>query len=127
MEKIYDETFKHGKQASRNIWYKDCKFTKKSSYGVNIDLKKEYQKNILQEIKKVLSQSTENTSFLFYFYARDISEDALGENIRPSIMIRTSFDRKDVDVQVNMSDYDFASNLDNILREKQDLENLIKK
>ncbi|WP_042458770.1 hypothetical protein [Neobacillus dielmonensis] len=54
----------------------------------------------------------------WYFYGRAVTKDAIGDNIRPTIMVREKSGK--FTTNFNISDHDFAVNIDAILVFKAD-------
>ena len=124
MKILFDETYtsNDGKRASRNIWYRDADISVDGEYGKTINLNEDFMNNLCEIIKNDLSKNAANgpTETNWYFYGRDVTKDAIGDNIRPTIMVRERSD--EFITNFNISDHDFAVNIDAILLFKADLE-----
>lgn len=124
MEKLFDETYtsEDGKEASRNIWYGYAEMSVDGEYEKILSLNDHLMDDFCKIIKNNLSETTtpEPTETNWYFYGSVTSKNAIGDKIRPSIMVR----EKDgvFVVNCNISDHDFALNIDNILTFKTDFE-----
>lgn len=124
MKKIFDETYESDGVTSRNVWVSELPLLKKIEYGKIVDLNDpEKQDSILSVIKEVLAEEDSADEYNFYFYSDQTTKDALDENIRPSLMVQISEGR--VFSHINMSDYDFAVNLQNLLDASMNLEEKI--
>lgn len=125
MEILFDETYasEDGKKASRNIWYGYADMSVDGKYGKDLRLNENLMEDLCRIIRKNLSENTTPppTETNWYFYGSTITQDAIGDNIRPTIMVR---ERAGLFVSnFNISDHDFAVNLDDILLFKTNLEN----
>ena len=78
--------------------------------------------NLCELIKNDLSKNAANapTETNWYFYGSAVTKDAIGDNIRPTIMVRERSD--EFITNFNISDHDFAVNIDAILLFKADFE-----
>ncbi|MEH7452914.1 hypothetical protein [Gottfriedia acidiceleris] len=92
MKILFDETYtsNEGKRTSRNIWYGDADLTVEGEYGKIINLNEDFMDNLCEIIKKDLSKNASNkaTETNWYFYGSGVTQDAIGDNIRPTIMVR---------------------------------------
>ncbi|MGX7417853.1 hypothetical protein ACWOFR_03505 [Carnobacterium gallinarum] len=111
MKKLFDETFTHEDGASRTIWY---------GY-----LQDELNEIVLDELTEIVKsdlkeETADNTitSWIFYFEAKN--EDAIGDSVRQSIMIREK--EQAYSVNVNMSDFGFVTKFDELSKVKELLE-----
>ena len=124
MKILFDETYtsNDGKRASRNIWYRDADISVDGEYGKTINLNEDFMNNLCEIIKNDLSTNAVNTptETNWYFYGSAVTKDAIGDNIRPTIMVRERSD--EFITNFNISDHDFAVNIDAILLFKADLE-----
>jgi len=122
MKILFDETYdsNDGKQTSRNIWYGYADIYVDSEYGKDIRLNESLMNNLCEIIKNDLSKNAAPTETNWYFYGSAVNQDAIGDNIRPSIMIRER--SGDFITNFNISDQDFAVNIDAILLFKADFE-----
>ena len=124
MKILFDETFtaNDGKRKSRHIWYGYADISVDGEYGKNIKLTEDFMDNLCEIIKNDLSKNAENapTETNWYFYGSAVTQDAIGDNIRPTIMVRERSD--EFITNFNISDHDFAVNIDAILLFKSDFE-----
>ena len=120
MKILFDETYtsNDGKRISRNIWYGYADISVDGEYGKNINLNEDFMDNLCEIIKNDLSKNAANkpTETNWYIYGSAAIED----NIRPTIMVRERSD--EFITNFNMSDHDFAVNIDAILLFKADFE-----
>ena len=127
MEKLFDETFatEDCGIVSRNIWYGYVELYKDTEYGKEIILDENLMNVICKIIKSNLSEDKKPvpTETHWYLYGKTVTQDAIEDTIRPTIMIR---EKNDVLlVHCNISDHDFAVNIDKVLSFKSNLENLL--
>lgn len=125
MEKLFDETFasEDNGLVSRNIWYGYVELYRTSEYGKEILLDENLINMICKIIKGNLSEDIKPfpTETNWYFYGKTVTQDAIEDIIRPTIMVR---EKKGVFLaHCNISDNDFAVNIDKILSFKSNLEN----
>ena len=124
MKILFDETFtsNDGKRKSRNIWYGYADISVDGMYGKSIKLTEDFMDNLCEIIKNDLSKNAVNapTETNWYFYGSAVTQDAIGDNIRPTIMVRERSD--EFITNFNISDHDFAVNIDAILLFKEDFE-----
>ncbi|EKN70912.1 hypothetical protein BABA_03584 [Neobacillus bataviensis LMG 21833] len=124
MKILFDETYtsNEGKRASRNIWYGDADISVDGKYGKTINLNEDFMNNLCERIKNDLSKNAANapTETNWYFYGSGVTKEAIGDNIRPTIMVRERSD--EFITNFNISDHDFAVNIDAILLFKADFE-----
>ena len=124
MKILFDETFtsNDGKRKSRNIWYGYADISVDGMYGKSIKLNEDFMDNLCEIIKNDLSTNAVNvpTETNWYFYGSAVTQDAIGDNIRPTIMVRERSD--EFITNFNISDHDFAVNIDAILLFKADFE-----
>ena len=124
MKILFDETFtsNDGKQKSRNIWYGYADISVEGMYGKSIKLTEDFMDQLCEIIKKDLSTNKGNapTETNWYFYGSAVTQDAIGDNIRPTIMVREKSGM--FITNFNISDHDFAVNIDAILLFKANLE-----
>lgn len=124
MEKLFDETFakEDNSIVSRNIWYGYIELYQDAEYGKEIVLDenligticKIVKSNLLEDIRLLPTETN------WYLYGETVTTDAIEDTIRPTIMIR---EKNGVFlVHCNISDHDFALNIDNILSFKSNLE-----
>lgn len=92
MKQLFDETF----SKNRTLWY-----------GYFKDLE---QADLIEKIKQIVQKDLETPNQVeatsWIFYREDIQKDALGEQIRSSIMVR--FADGQYETQYNMSDFEFV-------------------
>ncbi|KRF10035.1 hypothetical protein ASG89_00335 [Paenibacillus sp. Soil766] len=124
MEILFDETYasEDGKKASRNIWYGYADMSVDGEYGKELNLNENLMEDLCRKIRNNLSESTTPTptETNWYFYGNSTTQDAVGDSIRPTIMVR---ERAGLFViNFNMSDHNFAINLDDILVFKTNFE-----
>ncbi|MFS0862056.1 hypothetical protein [Fredinandcohnia sp. 179-A 10B2 NHS] len=124
MKILFDETFTSddGKQSSRNIWYGYADISVESEYGRTIKLTEDFMNTLCEIIKNDLSKNAASrpTETNWYFYGSSVTQDAIGDNIRPTIMVREKSD--EFITNFTISDHDFAVNIDAILSFKADFE-----
>jgi hypothetical protein len=124
MEILYDETYasNDGKQASRNIWYGDADIYVNGEYGKVIGLNESSMNNLCEIIKNDLSKNAAHapTETYWYFYGSAVTLDDIGDNSRATIMVREK--SGEFITNFNISDHDFAVNIDAILLFKADFE-----
>ncbi|WP_276929523.1 hypothetical protein [Herbinix luporum] len=124
MKILFDETYtsNDGKRASRNIWYGDADISVDGVYGKTINLNEDFMNNLCEIIKSDLSKNAANapTETNWYFYGSGVTKDSIGDNIRPTIMVRERSDK--FITNINISDHDFSVNIDAILLFKTDFE-----
>ncbi|MEK4760725.1 hypothetical protein MHH85_10750 [Viridibacillus sp. FSL E2-0187] len=124
MKILFDETYSSndGKRTSRNIWYGYADISDVGEYGKNIKLNEDFMDNLCEIIKNDLSKNAANapTETNWYFYGSAVTQDAIGDNIRPTIMVRERSD--EFITNFNISDHDFAVKIDTILLFKADFE-----
>ena len=124
MNKLYDETYlsEDNSRASRNIWYGYIELYKDAKYGKEIILDESLIDRVSKAIQENLLEGSKPspTETNWYFYGETITSDAIEDKIRPSIMVR----EKDgiFIVHCNISDNDFAVNIEKILSFQADLE-----
>ena len=115
MEKLFDETNEYNSNYYRTIWY--------GYIDISGNLNKELVNTLVSIIKNDLAENVDKSlaASHWVFYTKDVSEDAIEEKVRPSIMIRESqgvFVSNDY-----MSDFDFVTAFDKINKFRIDLEN----
>ncbi|RDW17487.1 hypothetical protein CWR48_13255 [Oceanobacillus arenosus] len=124
MKILFDETYtsNDGKRASRNIWYGDADISVDGEYGKTINLTEDFMNNLCEIIKNDLSKNTANapTETNWYFYGSAVTKETIGNNTPPIIMVRERSD--EFITNFNISDHDFAVNMDAILLFKADFE-----
>lgn len=124
MKLLFDETYtsNDGKRASRNIWYGDADIAVEGEYGKTINLNEDFMNNLCEIIKTDLSKNAANapTETNWYFYGRDVTQETIGDNNLPTIMVRER--SGEFITNFNISDHDFAVNIDAILLFKADFE-----
>ena len=124
MKILFDETFtsEDGKRASRNIWYGYADITVEGRYGKSIKLSEEFMDNLCEIIKKDLSHDAAKapTETNWYFYGSAVTKDAIGDSVRPTVMVRER--SGEFITNFTISDHDFAVNIDAILLFKADFE-----
>jgi hypothetical protein len=128
MKVLFDETYasNDGKRRSRNIWHGYANISVDGEYGKVIDLTKDLMDRLYEIVKNDLSRNEtpmpDETNW--YFYGDAVTQDAIGDNIRPAIMVRKR--SGEFITNFNISDHDFATNIDAILLFKKDFENRLK-
>ncbi|MBN8210006.1 hypothetical protein JI666_14720 [Bacillus sp. NTK071] len=123
MNILFDETFtSNDERKSRNIWYGYADISVQGEYGKNIKLNEDFMDNLCEIIKNDLSLNAANEPIEtnWYFYGSSVTQDAIGDNIRPTIMVRER--SGEFITNINISDHDFAVNIDAILLFKADFE-----
>lgn len=118
MKKIFDERFEAEGKTSRNIWYSELPLTEMGEFGPVINLSSQVQEEIAELVNQTISE-TESTENNFYFYDSETNQDALDEPIRISLMIREK--NGQFIVHFNMTDHNFAVNLDSTLETQKSL------
>lgn len=110
---------------SRNLWYGYLDLYTEGVYGKQIVLDDALIRLIAGIIKEDSSEKSDPppTEINWYLYGKTKTEDAIGDEIRPNIMIRRR--QNSVAVRCNMSDHDFAVNLDAILSFENSLEKVL--
>ena len=128
MEKLFDETFSAEDLsfASRNIWYGYVELYATAEYGKDIILNGELSQMLLRIIQHEASdQHTPNpTEINWYFYGVSATEDAIGDTVRPTVMVR--YKQGDFLVRCNINDNDFAVNIEKVLLFEKNLEELLR-
>jgi hypothetical protein len=129
MKVLFDETYasNDGKQSSRNIWYGYADITVDGEYGKVISLNEDLMARLCEIVKNDLSKNKPQTptETNWYFYGDAVTQDAIGDNIRPTIMVREK--SGEFITNFNISDHDFAVNIDAILSFKKDFEKRLMK
>lgn len=120
MKKLYDEVYKSGGQSSRNIWYSELTLTETSDYGALVYLSSTVQQVLLETIQKDLNILEKHDETNWYFYDSATSKDAIEDDVRTTLMVKK--DDSNFVVHINFSDYNFATNLNEILKQKLSLE-----
>lgn len=128
MKVLFDETYasNDGKRTSRNIWYGYADITVDGEHGKNIRLNKDLMDCLCEIVKNDLSKNDTHTptETNWYFYGSAVTQDAIGDNVRPTIMVRER--AGEFITNFNVSDHDFAVNMDPILSFKEDFEKCLK-
>lgn len=129
MDRLFDETFpsEDGSVVSRNLWYGYFELYVEGEYGKQIILNDELLMQISELVKGDSAEKVElsPTEINWYLYGDTKATDAIGDTIRPTIMIRRK--QNGFVVRCNMSDHDFAVNIDTILAFEKNLENILMK
>ena len=123
IKKLFDETYSSndGKQKSRNIWYGYFDISVDGEYGKVIRLDDHIMDTLCGIIKNdLLANNNTPDKTNWYFYGSVVTQDAIGENIRSSIMVRER--NGEFVTNFNISDCDFALNIDAILSFKTKFE-----
>ena len=124
MEILFDETFASddGQRTSRNIWYGYANISVDGEYGKDIRLNEDLMDKLCELIENDLSKNAAHasTETNWYFYGDAVAQDAIGDNIRPTIMVRER--SGEFVTNFNFSDHDFAVSIDAILLFKADFE-----
>ena len=112
MKILFDETYtsNDGKRASRNIWYGDADITVEGEFGKSLNLNEDFMNNLCEIIKNDLSKNGANkpTETNWYIYGSGVTQDTIGDNIRPTIMVRER--SGEFITNFNISDHDFSVN-----------------
>lgn len=116
MKKIGDETFAHETGDYRTLWYGYI------DQDVNDQLIQKLVTIIANDSAMPVQRRTVN-HWIFYF--KDQNEDALGEQVRQSIMIRQ--DINEFAVNFNLSDFSFVTKFNKVIQFKADLLSELKK
>ena len=124
MKILFDETYAStdGERSSRNIWYGYADISAAGEYGMSIQLNDDFMNELHELIRNDLSKNAANapTETNWYFYGSTVTQDAIGDKIRPTIMVRER--SGEFITNFNISDHDFAVNIDAILLFKADFE-----
>lgn len=112
MKKIFDEQHPHEEAIYRTIWYSE------TSKELTQSLQKEICTQVEKDLLIPLEKGNYLTHWIFYFDER--SEDALGEQVRSSLMIREQGGI--YTLNYNMSDFEFVTQLEAVNSFKQELE-----
>jgi len=124
MEVLFDETFTSddGQLSSRNIWYGYANISVDGEYGKDIKLDEALIDELCGIINNDLSGNAVNapTETNWYIYGDAVVQDAIGDSIRSTIMVRER--SGEFVTNFNISDHDFAVNIDAILLFKADFE-----
>ena len=134
MKKLGDETHEYGAVDNRRtIWYQfdetddTVKYIFSSPYENCGDIIVSCDYGELAEMLKKLIEldlqagsETTPSEIHWIFYTHNIDGDAIGDNVRFSIYIRLKNGR--YECSINMSDFIFASSLDNVLAIKNCIE-----
>jgi hypothetical protein len=124
METLFDETFEtpDGKDISRNIWYGYADISVDGAFGKDIHLTDDFIQIVCGLVRGDLASDSKPTptETNWYIYGQDTAKDAIGDTVRPTIMIREK--DKAFTVNINVSDHDFALHIDEVLAFKEDLE-----
>jgi hypothetical protein len=123
MEVLFDETFAtpDGKDVSRNLWYGYADISVDGNFGKDIHLTDAFADEVCAFVKKDLASDVSPipTETNWYIYGQDTAKDAIGDAIRPTIMIR---ERENAFVvNINISDHDFALHIDEVLAFRESL------
>ncbi|WP_026572881.1 hypothetical protein [Bacillus sp. UNC438CL73TsuS30] len=124
MKILFDETYtsNDGKRTSRNIWYGDANLSVDGEFGKVMNLNEDFMALLCEIIKNDISKNAANkpTETNWYIYGSGVTQDAIGDNIIPTIMIREK--SNEFITNFNISDHDFAVNIDAILVFKAEFE-----
>lgn len=127
MDRLFDETFASEGDGivSRNIWYGYVELYTDAEYGKQIVLDDKLLELICGIVGHDLSENTTPapTETNWYLYGATKTTDAIEDSIRPTIMIRHK--RGGYLARVNMSDNDFAVNIDVILSFESKLQKVL--
>lgn len=127
MEKLFDETYatEDKSHVSRNVWYGYFDLYTDGQYGKDIVLDEKLTEIICETITDDISEhaNPSPTEINWYLYGKTETIDAIGDKIRPTIMIRSKQGR--FLVRCNVSDHDFAVNIDTVLSFENRLEKLL--
>lgn len=122
MKILFDETYtsNDGERTSRNIWYGDADVFVDDEYGKKINLNEDFMDDLCKIIKNDLSKNAANkaTETNWYFYGGGVTQDSIGDKNLPAIMVRER--SGEFITNFNISDHDFALNIDAILLFKAD-------
>lgn len=117
MDKLFDETFakEDNSIVSRNIWYGYIELYTDGQYGKDITLDENVVEKICGIVKGDMSEKADPapTEYNWYFYGKSQAVDAIGDSIRPTIMIRNK--AGEFLVRCNISDHDFALQIDTVV------------
>ena len=92
-------------------------------YGKSIKLTEDFMDNLCEIIKNTyLRMQLMRPQKLTGISMKSVTQDAIGADIRPTIMVRERSD--EFITNFNISDHDFAVNIDDILLFKEDLKNV---
>lgn len=125
MERLFDETFGTEDKSivSRNLWYGYVELYIEAEYGKQIVLDDELKDTIHQIVKSDISEDTAPTEINWYLYGRTKTTDAIEDSIRPTVMIR--YKERDFLVRCNISDHDFAMNVDTVVSFENSLKKIL--
>lgn len=127
MKKLFDETFtdEEQKTSSRHLWYGYLDLYIEGEYGKQIVLDNKLIEIVYKLIKKDMQEKIEPlpTEVNWYLYGKTQTIDAIDDKIRPTIMLRYK-DKKFL-IRCNVSDHDFAMNIDDIISFEKRLEGLL--
>ncbi|MDR1553276.1 MAG: hypothetical protein LBS69_07435 [Prevotellaceae bacterium] len=128
MKVLFDETYtsNDGKRASRNIWYGYADMSVDGEYGKVTSFNEDLMCLLCETVKNDLSMNDTNIPIEtnWYFYGNAVTQDAIGNSIRPTVMVRER--AGEFITNFNISDHDFAVNIDAILLFKKDFEKRLK-
>lgn len=112
MKKLFDETHESEARYYRTVWY---------GY-VEGDLDAALQETIVSTVQTDLAQKSENapTATHWVFYGGATSKDAIGDTVRPTLMIR--YRDGEFVSNYSMSDFDFVIAFDMIMAFKEKLD-----
>ena len=124
MEILFDETFPiDGTLVSRNIWYGYADILRDGEYGKTVVLDEGLMETLCGLIRKDLTDNSPyiQTETNWYFYGAAVTQDAIGDDIRQTIMVRER--DGEYTTNFNISDHDFVLKIDEILVFKAEFEN----
>lgn len=124
MEKLFDETFatEEPKVINRHLWYGYLDLYIDGEDGKQIVLNDKLENFICETIQKNVQEKVKPmpTEINWYLYGKTQTTDAINDKIRPTIMVR--YKNNKFLVRCNISDHDFAINIDEVLAFEKRLE-----
>jgi len=134
LKKLFDETHKHNEaDSSRTIWYLFEEvdnsihyiFSEPDEYGGRMISSCDYsiladslKCMITDDLKSAFGEKSTETHWIFY--SSRIDDDAIGDKVRFSILVRLKNGR--YSCNINVSDYIFATSFDEIIKIKNIIE-----
>ncbi|MBL4937828.1 hypothetical protein JK636_19150 [Clostridium sp. YIM B02515] len=129
MKKLFDETYEY----NRTVWYlfeEDDNsmhyiFSQPNEYGGRIISSGDYS-ILADSIKRLIADDLQNTfeekptETHWIFYSSIVDDDAIGDKVRFSILVRLK--NGSYSCNINVSDYIFATSFDEIIKIKNIIE-----
>lgn len=139
MKRLFDETFEHKEEhSSRTIWYLfeeddnsiNYIFSEPDEYGGRMIIPSDYSilakylKGLIEDdLKNVFEKKPTETNWIFY--TSRVNDDAIGDKVRFSILVRLKNGRYSCNINVN--DYIFVTSFDEIIKIKDIIETILNK